>query len=619
MSAVQHSSRDGSGRGAGRTWWWQVDPPASLADVVVRAAEDEPDREVLARRAGGGWEAVTAARFREEVEQVALGLLDAGVAPGDRVGLMARTRYEWTLVDAAVWAVGGVVVPVYETSAPDQLRWILEDSGAVACFVETPSHARTLAQVADGLPALQTSWVVDGGATGVLPTLADLVSAGSAAGGGGRAELERRRAALTRDDVATIIYTSGTTGRPKGCVLTHGNFLVECGTAVELLPELFEDPGSSTLLFLPLAHVFGRMIEVAVLMARIRVGHSDVARITRDLPTFQPSFVLAVPRVFERVYETARRRATTEGKGAVFQRAADVASAWSRAQDGGRPGLVLRAQHALFDRLVYGKLRAALGGRAEWAVSGGAPLGERLGHFYRGIGLTILEGYGLTETTAATTVNTPRDQRVGSVGRALPGTELRISEAGEVQVRGGHVFREYLGNARATNEVLDDDGWFATGDLGSLDADGYLTITGRSKDILVTSSGKNVSPGPLEDSLRAHPLVSQAVVVGDGRSSVGALVTLDQEALDAWLAQAGRPAAPAADLVEDPDLLAELRRAVDAANESVSSAEGIRRLRVLPVDLTEEGGQLTPSMKVKRGVVLEEFADEVEAMYRPRR
>ncbi|WP_298805563.1 long-chain fatty acid--CoA ligase [uncultured Pseudokineococcus sp.] len=619
MSAVQHSSRDGSGRGAGRTWWWQVDPPASLADVVVRAAEDEPDREVLARRAGGGWEAVTAARFREEVEQVALGLLDAGVAPGDRVGLMARTRYEWTLVDAAVWAVGGVVVPVYETSAPDQLRWILEDSGAVACFVETPSHARTLAQVADGLPALRTSWVVDGGATGVLPTLADLISAGSSAGVDGRAELERRRAALTRDDVATIIYTSGTTGRPKGCVLTHGNFLVECGTAVELLPELFEDPGSSTLLFLPLAHVFGRMIEVAVLMARIRVGHSDVARITRDLPTFQPSFVLAVPRVFERVYETARRRATTEGKGAVFQRAADVASAWSRAQDGGRPGLVLRAQHALFDRIVYGKLRAALGGRAEWAVSGGAPLGERLGHFYRGIGLTILEGYGLTETTAATTVNTPRDQRVGSVGRALPGTELRISEAGEVQVRGGHVFREYLGNARATREVLDDDGWFATGDLGSLDADGYLTITGRSKDILVTSSGKNVSPGPLEDSLRAHPLVSQAVVVGDGRSSVGALVTLDQEALDAWLAQAGRPAAPAADLVEDPDLLAELRRAVDAANESVSSAEGIRRLRVLPVDLTEEGGQLTPSMKVKRGVVLEEFADEVEAMYRPRR
>ncbi|MEJ5867913.1 long-chain fatty acid--CoA ligase [Pseudokineococcus sp. 5B2Z-1] len=619
MSAVQHSPRGGSGGTTGRTWWWQVDPPASLADVVVRAAEDEPDREVLARRAGGGWEAVTAARFREEVEQVALGLLDAGVAPGDRVGLMARTRYEWTLVDAAVWAVGGVVVPVYETSAPDQLRWILEDSGAVACFVETPSHARTLAQVADGLPALRTSWVVDGGATGVLPTLADLVSAGGAAGADGRAELERRRAALTRDDVATIIYTSGTTGRPKGCVLTHGNFLVECGTAVELLPELFEDPGSSTLLFLPLAHVFGRMIEVAVLMARIRVGHSDVARITRDLPTFQPSFVLAVPRVFERVYETARRRATTEGKGAVFQRAADVASAWSRAQDTGRPGLLLRAQHALFDRLVYGKLRAALGGRAEWAVSGGAPLGERLGHFYRGIGLTILEGYGLTETTAATTVNTPRDQRVGSVGRALPGTELRISEAGEVQVRGGHVFREYLGNAQATREVLDDDGWFATGDLGSLDADGYLTITGRSKDILVTSSGKNVSPGPLEDSLRAHPLVSQAVVVGDGRSSVGALVTLDQEALDAWLTQSGRPAAPAADLVEDPDLLAELRRAVDAANESVSSAEGIRRLRVLPVDLTEEGGQLTPSMKVKRGVVLEEFADEVEAMYRPRR
>lgn len=602
-----------------KLWWWQVDPPASLADVVARAAEQEPDREVLARRAGGGWEAVTAERFRREVEEVALGLLAAGVGPGDRVGLMARTRYEWTLVDAAVWAAGAVVVPVYETSAAEQLRWILEDSGAVACFVETPSHAKTLARVSDGLPALRTSWVLDGGATGVLPTLADLVASGREGAEEGRGELARRRAALSREDVATVIYTSGTTGRPKGCVLTHGNFLVECGTAVETLPELFTDPRSSTLLFLPLAHVFGRMIEVAVLMARVRVGHSDVARITRDLPTFQPTFVLAVPRVFERVYETARRRATTEGKGAVFQRASDVATAWSRAQDSGRPGLLLRAQYALFDRLVYGKLRAALGGRAEWAVSGGAPLGARLGHFYRGIGLTILEGYGLTETTAATTVNTPRAQRVGTVGRALPGTDLRVSETGEVLVRGGHVFREYLGNPGATAEVLDADGWFATGDLGSVDDDGYLTITGRSKDILVTSSGKNVSPGPLEDSLRAHPLVSQAVVVGDGRSSIGALVTLDEEAVVAWLQQAGREPAPVADLVEDPDLLAELRRAVDGANESVSSAEGIRRLRVLPVDLTEEGGQLTPSMKVKRGVVLEEFADEVEAMYRSRR
>ncbi|WP_299039203.1 long-chain fatty acid--CoA ligase [uncultured Pseudokineococcus sp.] len=604
---------------AAQVWWWQVDPPSSLADVVVRAAEEEPDREVLARRAGGGWQGVTAQRFREEVEEVALGLLAAGIAPGDRVGLMARTRYEWTLVDAAVWAAGAVVVPVYETSAADQLRWILEDSGAVACFVETPSHAKTLAQVAGDLPALQTSWVLDGGATGVLPTLGDLVASGTEGAAQGRAELARRREALTREDVATIIYTSGTTGRPKGCVLTHGNFLVECGTAVELLPELFTDPRSSTLLFLPLAHVFGRMIEIAVLMARVRVGHSDVARITRDLPTFQPTFVLAVPRVFERVYETARRRATTEGKGGIFQRASDVATAWSRAQDTGGPGLLLRAQHALFDRLVYGKLRAALGGKAEWAVSGGAPLGERLGHFYRGIGLTILEGYGLTETTAATTVNTPSQQRVGSVGRALPGTDLRISEAGEVLVRGGHVFREYLGNAGATAEALDADGWFATGDLGSVDADGYLTITGRSKDILVTSSGKNVSPGPLEDSLRAHPLVSQAVVVGDGRSSIGALVTLDEEAVAAWLQQAGREPAPVAELVEDPDLLAELRRAVDAANSTVSSAEGIRRIRVLPVDLTEEGGQLTPSMKVKRGVVLEQFADELEALYRSRR
>ncbi|MEJ5915647.1 AMP-dependent synthetase/ligase [Pseudokineococcus sp. 1T1Z-3] len=616
MSAAKPSTASAA---TSRTWWWQVDPPASLVEVVARAAEQEPQRELLSRRAGGGWQPVTAARFAEEVEEVALGLLASGIAPGDRVALMARTRYEWTLLDAAIWAAGAATVPVYETSAPDQLRWILQDSGAVACFVETPSHAKTLAQVGGDLPELRTSWVVDGGATGVLPTLGDLVAAGTERAEEGRAELARRRAALTRDDVATIIYTSGTTGRPKGCVLTHGNFLVECGTAVERLPELFTDPRSSTLLFLPLAHVFGRMIQVAVLMARSRMGHSDVARITRDLPTFSPTFVLAVPRVFERVYETARRRATTEGKGAIFQRASDVATAWSKAQDTGRPGLLLRAQHALFDRLVYGKLRAALGGQAEWAVSGGAPLGERLGHFFRGIGVTILEGYGLTETTAAATCNTPTEQRVGTVGKALPGFEVRISEGGEVMLRGGHVFREYLGNAEATSAVLDADGWFATGDLGELDADGFLRITGRSKDILVTSSGKNVSPGPLEDAVRSHPLVSQAVVVGDGRSSIGALITLDEEAVAAWLEQQGRPATPVAELTEDPDLLAELRTAVDAANETVSSAEGIKRVRVLPVDLTEEGGQLTPSMKVKRPVVLEEFAEDVEAMYRSRR
>ena len=609
MSAPQQTAP------AGRRWWWQDDAPANLADVVVRAAADEPGREVLARRSGDGWAPVSAKAFHDEAEGVALGLVAAGVRPGDRVGLMARTRYEWTLVDAACWLAGAVVVPVYETSAPDQLRWILQDSGAVACVVETPGHARTLAAVREDLPALREAWVLDGGASSTLGSLADLVAGGREGAEEGRAELARRRAALGRDDVATLIYTSGTTGRPKGCVLTHGNFLVECGTAVELLPELFRDPRASTLLFLPLAHVFGRMIQVAVLMARIRVGHSDVARVTRDLPTFRPTFVLAVPRVFERVYETARRRATTEGKGKVFQRAADVAGAWSRAQDTGGPGLLLRAQHALFDRLVYGKLRAALGGQAEWAVSGGAPLGERLGHFFRGIGVTILEGYGLTETTAAATVNTPTQQRVGTVGRALPGFEVRISGTGEVLLRGGHVFREYLGNPEATAAVLGDDGWFATGDLGALDADGFLTITGRSKDILVTSSGKNVSPGPLEDSLRAHPLVSQAVVVGDGRSSIGALVTLDAESVAAWLQQKGRPGTPVAELTEDAELLTELRGAVDTANSTVSSAEGIKRLRVLPVDLTEEGGQLTPSMKVKRPVVLAEFADDIEAMY----
>jgi len=569
---------------------------------------------LVSRRSGVGWEPVTAAGLDEQVTSVALGFLAAGIAPGDRVALMAKTRYEWTLVDAALWAVGAVTVPVYETSSADQLRWILEDSGAVGCVVETRGHAEMLDGVTPDLPTLRQHWVMDD--VDARPTLGALEAAGRDHDGPGpRAELDRRRAALTPDSLATVIYTSGTTGRPKGCALTHGNFLAEVTSAIEMLPELFEEQDGATLLFLPLAHVFGRMLQVAVLHKAVHMAHSDVARITRDLPTFRPTFVLAVPRVFERVYDGARRKADAAGRGRVFDLASATAIAYSEALEGPGPGVSLRLRRAVFDRLVYAKIRAAFGGRTRWAISGGAALGPRLGHFFRGVGVTVLEGYGLTETTAAATVNTRTATRIGSVGRALPRFEIRVADDGEVLVRGGHVFRGYWHDASATDDVLDPDGWFHTGDLGSLDADGFLTITGRAKEILVTSSGKNVAPGPLEDVLRAHPLVSQAIVVGDGRASVAALVSLDAEAVADWLSRAQRAAVPVAELVDDPALLGELRSAVTAANATVSSAEAIKHIRVLPVDLTEDSGHLTPTMKLKRSVVMSDFAAEVEALY----
>ena len=591
----------------------------TLADIVPGHAGRTPDRVLVSRREGTGWSPVDATELQRQVTELALGLVAAGVEVGDRVALMAKTRYEWTLVDLAVWAAGAVTVPVYETSSADQLQWIVQDSGAVAAVVEGRSHAALLDGLTLDVTAPAHHWLIE--PDGDRPTLADLAESGrNHDSPAARAELDRRREALGPDDLATIIYTSGTTGRPKGCRLTHANFLAEVTSAIEMLPELFEDPEGSTLLFLPLAHVFGRMIQVAVLHKGVHLAHSDVARITLDLPTFRPTFVLAVPRVFERVYDGAKRKADAAGKGKIFDAATATAIAWSeaveRAARGGRgPSPVLHLRRGVFDRLVYGKIRAAFGGRTRWAISGGAALGSRLGHYFRGVGVTVLEGYGLTETTAATTVNNRAASRIGSVGRPLPGFEVRISAAGEVQIRGGHVFGGYWQDEAATALVLDADGWFSTGDLGSLDPDGFLTLTGRAKEILVTSSGKNVAPAPLEDVLRAHPLVSQAMVVGDGRASIGALLTLDPEAVTDWLAQAGRTGVPVADLVEDPALLTELRTAVAAANATVSSAEAIKHLRVLPIDLTEESGHLTPTLKLKRSVVMTDFGGEVEAMY----
>lgn len=584
----------------------EVPTTGNLTDDVVRNAAEAPDAAAFSRRdAEGEWHDVTASQFLAEVDAVARGLVAAGVGAGDRVVLLSKTRYEWTLLDYAIWSAGAVTVPVYETSSAEQVAWILADSGAVAVVAETEEHLARVAEARAEAPALQHVWGIDAGGVATLEGLGADVA---------QAEVDARRAALTPDSLATLIYTSGTTGRPKGCELTHGNFLFELGVATDELSELF-DEGASTLLFLPLAHVFARIIQVGCVKARVRLGHSaDIKNLVADFQSFHPRFILAVPRVFEKVYNTASQNAAADGKGKIFDRAAEVAIAWSRGLDTGRPSLGTRLQHAVFDRLVYGKLRAALGGECTYAVSGGAPLGERLGHFYRGIGLGVLEGYGLTETTAALTVNLPDAQKIGSVGRPLPGTAVRVADDGELHFRGGQVFRGYWDNPEATAEALDADGWFRTGDVGEVDDEGFVRITGRKKEIIVTAGGKNVAPAVLEDRLRAHLLVSQCMVVGDGQPFIGALVTIDPESFPAWAESHGKKGR-IADLVDDPDLVAAIESAVEDANKAVSKAEAIRKFTILPVDWTEEGGQLTPSLKLKRNVVMREFRSDVEGLY----
>ena len=585
-----------------------ADLPASgnLTDDVVANAAEAPDAVVFARRTGDGWDEVGAAAFLAEVRAVASGLVAAGIQPGDRVGLISKTRYEWTLADYAIWFAGAVTVPIYETSSPEQIAWILGDSGAVAVLAEGPAHTARVAECRPSLPDLRHVWSFEDDAVGTLCALGADVSAD---------ELEARRTTATPLDLATIIYTSGTTGRPKGCELTHGCFMAELGVAVPELRELFEAEDASTLLFLPLAHVFARIVQIGAVKARVRLAHSaDVTRLLPDLAEFRPTFLLAVPRVFEKVFNTASQRATAEGRGAVFERAAETAIAFSRALERGRVPLALRARHALYSRLVYARLRAALGGRCRYAVSGGAPLGDRLGHFYRGIGLTVLEGYGLTETTAAVTVNRPDALKIGTVGQPLPGTEVRVAEDGELLFRGRQVFAGYWHDEEATAAVLERDGWFHSGDVGEIDEEGFVRITGRMKEILVTAGGKNVAPSVLEDRVRAHPLVSQCLVVGDGRPFIAALVTVDPEAFPGWASAHGKSGG-IADHVDDPELRAEIQRAVDDANASVSRAESIRRFTILPQDWTEEAGQLTPSLKLKRRVVVRQHRDEISALF----
>jgi long-chain acyl-CoA synthetase len=594
-----------------------VDVPATagLADVVFTRASQDPHAVVIRKPgdAAGRWDDVTAGQFRDQVAALAKGLIAAGIEPGDRVALMSRTRYEWTLIDYAIWAAGGVTVPVYETSSAEQVNWILSDSGARAAFAETAAHADLIRSVG----ALEHLWVIDG------PDGLDAVGAPAPASGADGVtdeQLEQRRTSRTAGDLATIIYTSGTTGRPKGCEISHLNLLADARNAVEgALTEVFEISGSSTLLFLPLAHSFARIIEVGCLETGSILGHwADTGTVGTVLPQFRPTFLLAVPRVFEKVYNTAQQQASASAaKNRIFGAAVATAIAWSRAQsDGKAPGPALRLRHGLFDRLVYARLRAAVGGQVRYAVSGGAPLGERLGHFFRGAGITILEGYGLTETSAAATVNRPSRNKIGTVGLPLPGVGIKIADDGEILLRGPNVFLGYWHNKEASAEALDTGGWFHSGDLGSLDDEGFLQVTGRKKELIVTAGGKNVAPAVLEDRLRAHPLISQCLVVGDGRPFIAALITLDPEAVEFWRKQHGRP--EGTDLTGDPELIADIQRAVDDANQAVSRAESIRSFRILASDFTEANGYLTPSLKVKRNVVLHDYADEVNAIYAKR-
>ena len=593
-----------------------VPATATLTDALVDRARLTPDTVIMRRRLGPNqWADVIAGQFCDETRALAKGLIAAGIEAGDRVGLMARTSYEWTLIDYAVWSAGAVTVPVYETSSAEQVQWMLSDSGARFVFAETDAHAATITSVKGELPDLENIWLID--------------SIGAVTAGGGEVadeRLDQRMAGRATDDLATIIYTSGTTGRPKGCELTHRNLLSCARNAIQgAVHELFEIPDSSTLLFLPLAHSFARIIQVACLEGGVVLSHwPDSRTLASGLPEVKPMFLLAVPRVFEKVYNSAQQQASASGlKSRIFGAAADTAIAYSRAisaagtADAGRGvGPALRLRHAIFDRLVYGKLRAAVGGRVRYALSGGAPLGERLGHFFRGVGITVLEGYGMTETSAAAVVNRPARNKIGTVGLPIPGTSVRIADDGEILIGGPGVFRGYWRNEAATAEAIDRDGWLHTGDLGALDDEGFLTVTGRKKELIITAGGKNVAPAVLEDRLRAHPLISQVMVVGDNRPFIACLVTIDLEALAFWKQQHGKPAeATLADLAADADLKAEIQAAVDDANKAVSQAESIRRFRMLDSDFTEESGHLTPSLKVKRNLVSRDFAKEIEELF----
>lgn len=577
----------------------------NLTNLIADRAHFEPERVIVSRPLGDGWQAVTAKEYEEEIKAVAKGLIASGINVGDRVAIMAKTRYEWTVLDFAIWYAGAISVPIYETSSAEQVDWILTDSGAVAIIVETPALVELVTPV---MPSTcRFIWNITYNALATLAHEGKSIS---------DEEISKRRAALKPETLATLIYTSGTTGKPKGVQLTHANFLFECGNVVNGASDLFLKPGGSTLLFLPVAHVFGRMVQIGSITAGLHLAHcSDLTRLPKDLASFKPTFVLAVPRIFEKIYNGAEAKAAAAGKGKIFHKAAEVAIAYSRALDTNTIPPLLKLQHGLFDKLVYSKIRTGLGGRVEAAISGGAPLGERLGHFYRGAGVRVLEGYGLTETTAGATLNLTSSHKVGTVGKPIPGTTIKIAEDGEVLIKGSIVMKGYWQNDAANAEVFTSDKYFKSGDLGKLDDEGYLSITGRKKELIVTAGGKNVAPAVLEDRLRAHPLVSQCMVVGDNKPFIAALVTLDPDSIRPWAVANKKENASITELAKDPTLLAVIQTAVDETNKAVSKAESIRKFTVLPVDFTIAGGQLTAKLSVKRHVVNQQFAREIDELF----
>ncbi|WP_411720861.1 AMP-dependent synthetase/ligase [Mycetocola sp.] len=586
-----------------------ADPTANATDLLVERVKLTPNSALFAVPRGSGWEDVSAAEFHRQVVALSKGLVAAGIEPGDKIGLMAKTSYQWTLIDFATWFAGAILVPIYETSAPSQVQWNMSDSGAVAAILETADHFARFDEVHPELPLVRKVWQID------LGDLDKLAASGTAISD---EEIERRRNLAVGSDMATLIYTSGSTGKPKGCVITHSNFVELSRNSAVALSEVVDGPGgASTLLFITLAHIFARFISVLNVHAGVKTGHQpDTKQLLPSLGSFKPSYLLAVPRVFEKVYNSAEQKAEAGGKGKIFRKAADVAVAHSIAkQKGGSIPLGMKLQFALFDKLVYSKLRTAMGGNVEYAVSGSAPLGPRLGHFFHSLGIEILEGYGLTETTAPATVGRPGKTPIGTVGPAMPGVSVRTLDDGEIEVKGINVFKEYWRNPEATAESFHGE-WFRTGDLGSFDPEGNLTITGRKKEIIVTAAGKNVAPAALEDPIRANPVVGQVVVVGDQRPFISALITLDPEMLPTWLGNNGQePSLSLEDAAKNPAVLAEIQRAIDAANSKVSRAESIRKFAILPMEFTEASGHLTPKMSIKRHVILQDFASKIDDLY----
>jgi long-chain acyl-CoA synthetase len=586
-----------------------ADPDANIADLLVERVRATPDRALFAVPEGAGWRDISAADFEAAVIALAKGFVFAGVQPGDKVGFLARTTYEWTLVDFALFYAGAVMVPIYETSSPSQIQWIMEDSGAVALIVESSEHFARVDEVRGDLPLIRDVWQLHLGAIDTLSAQGASIE---------DAEITRRRTLAVGSDIATLIYTSGSTGRPKGCVLTHSNFVELARNSAKALDAVVQTPGASTLLFITTAHVFARFISILDIHAGVRTGHQpDTRQLLPALGSFQPTFLLAVPRVFEKVYNSAEQKAEAGGKGKIFRAAAEVAVEHSRlVEEGKKIPVGMRLKFALFDKLVYGKLRTAMGGNVAYAVSGSAPLGARLGHFFHSLGVVILEGYGLTETTAPATVNLADKSKIGTVGPALPGVGVRLAEDGEIEVRGVNVFKEYWNNPEATAEAFSEGGWFRTGDIGSFDSEGFLTITGRKKEIIVTAGGKNVAPAALEDPIRANPIIGQVVVVGDQRPFISALITLDSEMLPTWLANHGLSAdMTLAEAANNDVVHAEIQKAVDAANSHVSRAESIRKFTILETEWTEASGHLTPKLSIKRNVIMSDFADEISAIY----